>query len=93
MLLFGARARELGFAITRVQAGFPDCEAMREIEPERWQPRLIEVEYESRNFLTHGHPADGCDLIVCWRHNWPECPVEVLELKSEIGGSGDRDIG
>ena len=93
MLLFGARARELGFAITRVQAGFPDCEAMREIEPERWQPRLIEVEYESRNFLTHGHPADGCDLIVCWKHNWPECPLEVLELKSEIGGSGDRDIG
>jgi hypothetical protein len=85
MLLFGARARELGFAITRVQAGFPDCEAMREIEPERWQPRLIEVEFESRNFLAHQHPLDGCDLIVCWRHNWPECPLEVLELRTAVG--------
>jgi len=36
MVLFGAVAREQGFAITRVAAGFPDCEAMREIEPEKW---------------------------------------------------------
>ena len=36
MVLFGAVAREQGFAITRVQQAFPDCEAMHEIEPERW---------------------------------------------------------
>jgi len=24
----------------------------------------------------------GCDLIVCWVHNWPECPVEVIELST-----------
>jgi hypothetical protein len=82
MVLFGAVAREQGFAITRVQAAFPDCEAMREIEPEKWQPKKIEFEYESRNFLIHLHPVDGADLIVCWRHNWPECPLEVLELKT-----------
>ncbi len=82
MVLFGAVAREQGFAITRVQAAFPDCEAMREIEPEKWQPNKIEFEYESRNFLTHLHPVDGCDAIVCWRHNWPECPLEVLELST-----------
>jgi hypothetical protein len=35
MVLFGAVAREQGFAITRVQQAFPDCEAMREIEPEQ----------------------------------------------------------
>jgi len=22
---------------------------------------------------------------VCWRHNWEECPLEVLELKSVVG--------
>lgn len=84
ILLFGAVAREKGFAVTHVQKGFPDCEAIREIEPERWQPVRIEFEYESRNFLAHMHPVGGCDLIVCWRHNWPECPLEVLELKSAI---------
>jgi hypothetical protein len=82
MVLFGAVAREQGFAITRVQQAFPDCEAMLEIEPERCQPTLIEFEFESRNFLLHLHPVDGCDLIVCWKHNWPECPLEVLELKT-----------
>jgi hypothetical protein len=82
MVLFGAVAREQGFAITRVQAAFPDCEAMREIEPEKWQPQKLEFEYESRNFLLHLHPVDGCDGIVCWRHNWLECPLEVLELST-----------
>ena len=28
------------------------------------------------------HSLDDADLIVCWTHNWPECPLEVLELKS-----------
>jgi hypothetical protein len=82
MVLFGAVAREQGFAITRVQQAFPDCEAMREIEPERCQPTRIEFEFESRNFLVHLHPVDGCDMIVCWKHNWPECPLEVLELST-----------
>jgi hypothetical protein len=84
MFLFGSVAKELGFAVTHIQTGFPDCEAMREVEPGRWQLRRIEVEYESRNFLLHQHAADKCDLIVCWRHNWEECPLEVLELKRAI---------
>jgi len=82
MVLFGAVAREQGFAITRVQQAFPDCEAMREIEPERCQPTRIEFEFESRNFLLHLHPVDGADVIVCWKHNWPGCPLEVLELST-----------
>jgi len=47
----------------------------------------IEFEYESRNFLKHMHPANGCDLIVCWRHNWPECPLEVIELRKVMEDS------
>jgi hypothetical protein len=26
--------------------------------------------------------VEECDMIVCWRHNWEDCPLEVLELKS-----------
>jgi hypothetical protein len=82
---FGSVARELGFSILRIQAGFPDCEAMREIEPGRCQRVRIEFEHESRNFMAHMHPVSGCDLIVCWYNNWPDCPLEVLELSSLIG--------
>ncbi len=86
VLLFGMLAKELGYVIEAVQTGFPDCEAMRQITPERWQRVRIEFEFESRNFRDHGHPASGCDVIVCWRHNWGECPehIEVLELSSVI---------
>jgi len=24
-------------------------------------------------------------MIVCWKHNWPECPLEVLELSKLVG--------
>jgi hypothetical protein len=44
----------------------------------------IEFEQESRNFLKHMHLASECDLIVCWKHNWPECPLEVVELKTVL---------
>jgi hypothetical protein len=46
----------------------------------------IQFEYESRNFRDHGHPALGCDVVVCWRHNWPDCPpaIEVVELASVV---------
>jgi hypothetical protein len=86
VFLFGMVARELGYLVEAVQTGYPDCEAKRQIGPGKWQRGRIEFEYESRNFRDHGHSADGCDLIVCWRHNWVECPqhLEVLELRSTI---------
>jgi hypothetical protein len=76
----------LGYVVESVQAGFPDCEAKRQIGPKSWQRVNIEFEFESRNFREHGHPLTGCDVIVCWRHNWPDCPahIEVLELCSGI---------
>jgi Homing endonuclease associated repeat len=92
VLLFGSVARELGFVILRAQAEFPDCEAMREIEPNRWQRVRIEFEYESRNFFEHMHQAGDCDLIVCWSHNWPDCPLEVLELESVLERLGDSGM-
>ena len=86
VLLFGMLAKDLGYTIEAVQKGFPDCEAMRQVAPERWQRVDIEFEFESRNFRDHGHPLTGCDVIVCWRHNWDECPqgIEVVELSSVI---------
>jgi HNH endonuclease len=81
---FAIHARELGFAIQRLQSAFPDCEAMREVDRNRCQRVWIEFEYESHNFLEHGHSIAGCDVIVCWFDNWPECPLEVIELSKEL---------
>jgi hypothetical protein len=86
VLLFGMVAKELGYMVEAVQRGFPDCEAKRQVGLDRWQRVRIEFEFESRNFRDHGHPSTGCDVIVCWRHNWDYCPrqIEVVELSSVI---------
>jgi len=84
LYLFGAMSVSLGFLVLRVQTAFPDVEAMRVVGENRLQRVKIEVENESRNFLKHMHDVTGCDLIVCWEHNWPECPLEVVELKSVL---------
>lgn len=84
--LFGTMAERLGYVVTRIQKEFPDCEAMRLVGKDLWQRVLIEFEHESRNFVKHLHDVNGCDVIVCWEHNWPECPVEVVELKNLVIG-------
>lgn len=84
--VFTLLASRLGFQIESLHPSFPDCEASRRVGPAAWQSVRIEFEYESRKFRDHGHPPDGCDIIVCWIHNWAECPkhLEVIELSEEV---------
>lgn len=84
VFLFGKMAGELGFMVRRMQTAFPDCEAMRRIGENQWEDVRIELEFVSRNFQVHGHDPQECDMIVCWEHNWPECPLEVVELRSKL---------
>jgi hypothetical protein len=89
--VFALVAQELGFRVEAIGTAYPDCEAIRQIDKsEKWQRVHIEFEYASSNFVTHKHPIEGCDLIVCWKHDWKECPIEVIELSSEIVKLGAR---
>lgn len=84
VFLFGMICRELGYVVEILKQGFPDCEAKRLIRPGMWQRVRIEFEFQSRTFRSHGHDPDRCDLIVCWKDNWPDCPLEVLELSTAL---------
>jgi hypothetical protein len=86
LALFAMLSRQLGFILVSVQSAFPDCLAKMEVQPGRWQDVRIEIEYESRGFRQHHHDARQCDLIVCWRHNWENCPpnLQVLELSKVV---------
>jgi hypothetical protein len=85
IFLFGLMADELGFVVDALRTDYPDCEAKRRIENgAAWVPVRIEFEYRSRNFRSHGHDPAQCDLVVCWEHDWPDCPVEVVELRSAV---------
>ncbi len=87
VFLFGALAARLGFMVEAVGTGFPDCVAKRRVDRggEVWTRVRIEFEHRSRNFRLHKHPPESCDLIVCWQHDWPDCPLEVLELRKVVG--------
>lgn len=73
--LFGMVSSELGLIVEAVQAAYPDCEAKRCVDARqnRWQRVRIEFEFYSSNFREHGHDPAGCDMIVCWAHDWLEC--------------------
>jgi hypothetical protein len=88
LFLFGIVAADLGFRVERLQAAFPDCEAKREVAPGKWELVFIELEIYSRNFKLHRHNPRGCHAIVCWKHNWPDCPewLEVIELCKVVKG-------
>ncbi|MFZ5392193.1 MAG: hypothetical protein ACOZAR_03260 [Patescibacteria group bacterium] len=82
--LFGVLHSAFDFKIESIQAGYPDCIARREIGKGRFEEIRIEFEFESKNFLVHKHDPDKIDVIICWRHNWGNCPkrIEVIELSA-----------
>lgn len=86
IFLFGLLCEKLGFVVDAIHAYFPDCEALRRVEghPTAWEPVRIEFELRSNHFRTQRHRADLCDIIVCWEHDWPDCPLEVIALKDLV---------
>jgi hypothetical protein len=81
--LFGKVTEDLHMYVEEIKPGFPDCIARR-FTGKGWERTRVEFEFKSSNFKFHGHNPDGCDLVVCWEHDWKECPIEVIELRSVI---------
>jgi len=67
--------KEERFDRVEFRTEYPDAELVR-------GDKSIRIEFETRsgNFKQHSHDVKECDLIVCWIHDWTECPVNVLEL-------------
>lgn len=86
VFLFAHVARRLQFQIEEIRPQFPDCIAYRRMGDSEKKTR-IEFEFRSSSFRSHKHDTAGCDVIVCWHHDWPDCPtsIEVIELKKFFG--------
>lgn len=70
------------YAIYKCQRPFPDCFAFLSSKKSN-KPVRIEFEVYSRDFCRgKGHDPKKCDVIVCWKDNWPECPknIKVIQL-------------
>ncbi len=83
VLLFGMIFEELGMIVEEIRSGFPDV-TIRRFNGKGWTREYAEFEYESLNFKQHKHPVDKCDIIICWLHNWKDCPLEVCDMASLI---------
>jgi hypothetical protein len=87
ILLFGMICEQLGFAVESVKRSFPDAVAIDYRQnPSLGSRKKIEFEFESSSFAVHKHDPKDCHIIVCWEHDWKNCPeeLEVIELKTEI---------
>ena len=91
IFLFGKVIEDLNMYIEEIKPGFPDCLGRR-FTGKGWELVSIEFEYKSSNFKDHKHDPNKCDLIVCWVHDWPDCPIEVLELKEIINTLPNKPI-
>jgi hypothetical protein len=69
--------------VEEIKTGFPDCVGRR-FMGRGWERVAIEFEFTSKAFLGHRHDPDKCDMIVCWEHDWPGAPLEVIELREVI---------
>ena len=67
--------------------GYPDCIFIINGKQTR-----VEFELNSANFIAHGHDPDKCDMIVCWKDNWPDCNLGILELSKIIKAISRKNI-
>jgi DNA-directed RNA polymerase delta subunit len=83
IFLFSKIHDKLGINIEAIQPSFPDAKGRRKAR-KGWEDIWIEFELKSSHFKIHGHDLNQCDVIVCWEHDWQNCPIEVIELKTKI---------
>ncbi|MBA4369375.1 MAG: hypothetical protein C0403_17255 [Desulfobacterium sp.] len=84
ILLFAALCHELGFMIEGIRSAFPDALLRRKNSKGTWNSCRAEFEFKSSSFKYHKHDPKQCDLIICWEHDWQDCPKEVLCLKNRV---------
>lgn len=85
ILLFSKVMDDLGMIYEASPSGFPDA-VVRRATSRGWEKKLLEFEFKSGHFKLHKHDPEKCDIIVCWEHDWKECPpeLEVIELRNLI---------
>lgn len=79
IVLFSEKAQGAGFSVVQIKSSYPDAVISRTGISYR-----VEFEYTAKNFELHNHDPRHCDLIICWKDDYPDAPLPVLAL-SEVG--------
>ena len=82
--VFVTYRKELGFPILEIiRPQFPDAVVLEKFG-DRYVRRYVEFEFKSSGYKKHLKERKKCHYVVCWKHNWKDCPVKVVELRKEI---------
>jgi hypothetical protein len=49
-----------------------------------WERVAVACAYKSSDLQAQASALEASDLITCWEHDWPNCPLEVIELQTVI---------
>lgn len=82
-LLFGKVAEDLNMYVEEIRTEAPDA-IVRRFVGKGWERLRVEFAYRSSEYRQQGEDTDHCDAIVCWEHDWADCPFEVIELRDRI---------
>lgn len=91
IFLFAKYHKDLGIeALQTICDQFPDAIGRIRVGKNRFTEVGIEFEYKSSGFKEHikkkQYDGKNCEFIVCWEHDWRECPkeIKVIELKTKL---------
>jgi predicted transport protein len=83
MLLFGKVAEDLNMYVEELRPEAPDA-ILRRFMGTGWERLRGDFAYRSSELRQLEQESDSLDLIVCWEHDWADCPLEVVELRDRI---------
>jgi len=85
--VFVTYRKELGFPILEViRPQFPDAIVLLKLG-NKYIKKYVEFEFKSSSFKKHLPELTEkkkCHYVVCWEHDWKNCPVSVIELRTKI---------
>ncbi len=88
IFIFGLVSEELSYIIESFGTDSFCFSGKRNLslKNERWESVNIGFALNSRDLKNSGRITKKCELLICWKHEWKECPIEVLELSSVLPG-------
>jgi len=85
IFLFGMVAVELGFFLETAgeNAGFTGFRTHR-LDQTEWSPVRLRFIFQSDELIGKEAELNDFTHVVCWEHNWSQCPLPVLGLSTLI---------
>ncbi|MEN8153841.1 MAG: hypothetical protein ABFR75_07435 [Acidobacteriota bacterium] len=86
IFIFGLICEELSFIIEKFNSDLPCFEGKRSLNSSGTKMEDVKLGffYKSSDLKKKTVNNSDFNILICWTHDWNDCPVEVLELKAVL---------